>query len=319
MQNELKTKIDINKVKGVGELIKSAEKILLVGHKNPDADTVGCLTAMIEYLKGMNKSYAAFVDDVLPKNLEYLKYSYEISNDRKVLDDNFGLVISLDCSDVKYSGVEEYLRGAIVNIDHHSSDYGQINIVDIGASSTSMILYDIFKIWGVKISNDMATSLLAGVIVDTYSFSNSATSEWSLELSAELIELGGKYGVVSRELYENKSRQSLRLWSRVLSRLRKNDRLNVAYSVVLADDIEEIGQEGTEGMSNFFSQMKEARITIILKEYGNGEIKVSMRAVDDKLNVAEFARMFGGGGHKKAAGFTVYGRLEPEGNSWRII
>ena len=324
MNLELKTKININRVKEVGSLINNAKNILLVGHKNPDGDTVGCMTALMEYLKSLDKQYVAFIDDKVPKNLEYLRYSHEIVSDRDSLDNNFDLIIGLDCGDMRYSGIEDKLmelkeRVKIINIDHHKSDYGQINIVDEHSSSTSMILCDIFRIWGVKISQDMATSFLAGIVVDTYSFSNSATSDKSLGLSAELIEQGGRYGRVNQELHKNKTKENLRLWSKVLSRLQKNDKLNVAYSLVLAEDIEEIGKEETEGMSNFFSQMKEARMTMILKEYGSGEIKVSLRAVDDKLDVAELARRFGGGGHRKAAGFSVYGRLEQEGNGWKII
>ena len=188
MNFELETKINEQQIKELGGLIKDAQKILLVGHKNPDGDTIGCLTAMVEYLKSINKNYAAFSADELPVNLEYLKHSLEIRSDKNIFNHSFDLVICLDTADLKYSGVEIELnrlkeRGVkIINIDHHPSNYGAINIVDDQASSTTVILYDILRVWRVVINKDMATSLLAGILVDTMNFMNSATNDKSLGL-----------------------------------------------------------------------------------------------------------------------------------------
>ena len=325
MNFELKTKINGQLVKEADKLIKDAQKILLVGHKNPDGDTIGCLTAMVAYLKSINKSYAAFSANELPVNLEYLKHSQEIGSDKNIFNHSFDLVICLDTADLKYSGVENELnrlkaRGVkIVNIDHHPSNYGAINIVDDQASSTSVILYDILRIWQVVINKDMATSLLAGILVDTMNFMNSATNDKSLGLSAELLQRGAKFNIISRQLYQTKTQDGLKLWSRLLKRLKKNDTLNIAYSVILAEDIGEAGTEETEGMSNFLSNLAEARLSMVIKEIKDGEIRVSMRAIDEQVDVAEMARHFGGGGHKKAAGFTIKGRLEQEGEGGRIV
>lgn len=325
MNFKLETNINERQIKELGGLVKDAQKILLVGHKNPDGDTIGCLTAMAAYLKSINKNYAAFLADELPVNLEYLKHSQEIRSDKNIFDHSFDLVICFDTAVLKYSGAETELnrlkeRGVkIVNIDHHPSNYGAINIIDDQASSTSVILYDILKIWVAVINRDMATSLLAGVLVDTMNFMNSATNDKSLRLSAELLQQGAKFNLVSRQLYETKTKDGLKLWSRLLKRLKKNDKLNIAYSVILAEDVEQAGIEETEGMSNFLSNLTEARISMVIKEIRDGEIRVSIRAIDEQVDVAEMANYFGGGGHKKAAGFTMRGRLEQEGEGWRVV
>jgi bifunctional oligoribonuclease and PAP phosphatase NrnA len=310
----------------LSEKILESDRILLVGHRNPDGDTIGSMTAMIEYLNSINKKFAGFILDPVPENLDYLKHSSLIENDTNLLDNSYDLVICLDCADMKYTGIEDYLfkkkeKGVcIVNIDHHpGSDYGEINIVDDQSSSTSVIVYEIFKFLEININSHVATSLLAGVLVDTNNFSNSGTNNQSMLVASKLVELGGRYGFVNRKLYQNYDENSFRLWSRVLKRLKKNDRLKIAYSIVLSEDVREVGSEAVDGLANFFNHMRDSRVTMILKEVRDGEIKVSLRANEGAVDVARLARVFGGGGHKKAAGFTIAGRLERQGFGWKII
>ncbi len=326
MSNERKTKININQAVLVKEKIKQAENILIITHRNPDGDAIGSMTAMIEYLKGLDKKYTAFCFDEVPMSLEYLKYSHEVVLDLGSLKiKDFDLIITLDCADMNYSGVAKYLvemkEGGVelINIDHHpKSDYGSINI-NYETSSTTEILYELFKLWGVEINKDMATSLLAGILVDTGNFSNSATGKETLTIAADLVKLGGRYGQINKRLYENKDERGLKLWSKLLRRVQKNDKLKVAYSVVLNEDIEGDEAKAIDGAANFLVYLDEVRMAMILKETQNGEIKVSLRALSKGMDVARFARAFGGGGHIKAAGFSIKGRLEKEGNYWKII
>lgn len=327
MFNIIEGKIEFKQLALVKEKIIKASNILLVTHRNPDGDAIGSMTAIVEYLINLDKNYTAFCFDGVPLSLEYLKYSHQIiSNVDELNNQNFDLIISLDCADMKYSGVEEFLSERkklgveLINIDHHpESDCGHININNHQASSTTEILYEIFNIWQIKISKDMATSLLAGILVDTGNFANSATNRSSLEIASDLVELGGRYGYINKQLYQNKHKYGLELWSKVLSRLTKNDRLKVAYSVVLAEDMRGMDSEAADGLTNFFNYLDAGRMVMILREVKNNEIKVSLRALDNNMDVAEFAKFFGGGGHVKAAGFNLRGRLEREGNYWKIV
>lgn len=320
-------KISLTEVGTAQEKISQAGNILVVTHRNPDGDAIGSVIAMLEYLRSLNKRYTAFCFDSVPSNLEYLKNSHEIISDiGKLKGQEFDMVITLDCADVNYSGIGEFLiemkyKGVeIVNIDHHpKSDYGSLNVNYSQASSTAEILYNLFQIWGVKISPGMATGLLAGILVDTGNFTNSATGKETLGIAAELVELGGRYSYANKQLHQNQDKHGLRLWSKVLNRLQKNDRLKVAYSVIVAEDIEETGWEATEGVANFFNYLDGVKLVMVLKEKGDGEIKVSLRSLAPGMDVARLARVFGGGGHVKAAGFSLRGRLEKEGNYWRII
>ena len=210
-------------------------------------------------------------------------------------------------------------RGAfLINIDHHpKSDYGDINIGGSWAASTSLILYNILKIWQVKIDSEMATSFLAGILFDTGSFSNSSTNTEVISVAEELIRLGAKYGKINQALYR-KDKNWLSFWALLLSRLQKNDKLKVAYSVVLNEDA---GRKdgGGESIANFFNYLNEVRLVMILKEMTDGTIKVSLRTPDRSVDLNRLAKFFGGGGHRQAAGFIIEGRLERERDYWRII
>jgi len=326
MFRELRAKINLNKLIEVKGLIQQADRILLVTHRNPDGDAIGSMTAMMGYLNQINKDYVAWCFDGVPDNLEYLYLSCHVNSQQTILKQNvFDLIITLDCGSMSHSGIGDVLKEfkdsgiSLINIDHHPSDYGNINIVDAQASSTSVILYEIFKLWQVKIDKEMATSLLAGVLVDTGSFSNSGTTTVALDIAAELINLGARFGQVNKNIYKSKSNRGLKFWSKVLSRLQKNDKLKVVYSVILQEDVAGVSSNDLDGVANFFNYLDEAKISMILKEIDNNQIKVSLRSTTNNISVAKIANFFGGGGHDKAAGFIITGRLEEERDGWRII
>ncbi len=323
----LRVKIEMSAASKVKELIVKAQNILLVTHHNPDADAIGSLTAMALVLEKIHKSYIAFCYDEVPVELEFLPNSYQItSNLNELKQKKYDLVIVLDCASLERSGVAEELdefrrEGAeIINIDHHqTSNFGDINLVDSQASATAIILYDLFKFWQMEINKAVATSLLTGILVDTTNYSNSGTTPLAMEISADLIRCGANYGYITRCLYKNKTNKILNFWSKVLSRVKKNDKLKIVYTVILKEDLESLGLKSVENVVNFFNYIEDADLSIVLKELDSGQVKVSLRAIKEEINAAEIARFFGGGGHKKAAAFIINGRLEENKNGWHII
>lgn len=321
------TKINLKSTAMFKETVSRASNLLLVTHKNPDGDAIGSITAMINYLHSLNKGYQAFCYDALPPNLEYLTHAHEITHQlEKINRGNVDALILLDCSDLKYSGIGEYIHNLtsggvpLINIDHHwQSDYGDINITDSAAASTSLILYDLFNRLGVRINKSMATSLLAGILVDTNSFSNSAASSQSFAAAAALLSSGAGYLLASRALFQPTDLRELKVWAKVLSRLAKNDKLKVAYTFLLEDDSADDGQWPVDGVANFFNHLGGVKLSLVLREKENREIKVSLRSNHERIDVAALARLCGGGGHKKAAGFSVRGRLEWHGHSWQVV
>ncbi len=327
MFQDLRVKINLGWLGQMKSRISQAQHILLVTHRNPDADAIGSLTAMMYYMDNLNKDYTAFCYDVVPTNLEYLYGSDKIVSNQKIFKGaKYDLIIILDCGALSYTGINNYLDSLknqknifLINIDHHFSNYGDINLVDSRASATAVILYEVFRFWGVKINKILATSLLTGILVDTGNFGNSGTTVASLEISAELIRLGARFGQIGRQVYRNKTLSALNLWSKLLSRLQKNVKLKIVYTVILLEDLKDVNKTDLDGVANFFNYLDEARLTMILKETPGNEIKVSLRTSDDQINLERVAKFFGGGGHIKAAGFIVKGRLEFGPSGWKII
>ena len=141
----------------------------------------------------------------------------------------------VDCGDLRYAGVVDMLKdhpATIINIDHHATNekYGHMNMVAVGAASTTEVVYDFFKMNSVRISPSMATALLTGLITDTDNFSNSATSYTSLTAASELLRLGANWTIIHHSLVQNKSIAILKLWGLILSRLNKKENSDMAYT-----------------------------------------------------------------------------------------
>ncbi|MBI2038030.1 MAG: hypothetical protein HYT15_03855 [Candidatus Magasanikbacteria bacterium] len=179
-------------------------------------------------------------------------------------------------------------------------------------ASTTEVVYSFFKVNSIRITPPMATSLLTGLITDTDNFTNSATSYTALTAAGELLRLGGNWNIINKSLLQNKSIHLLKLWGLVLSRLTKKPETDIAYTYLTKKDLIQHGAGDTdvEGISNFLNKLNDATISLFIKETDDGKIKGSFRTTHDTVDVAALAKKLGGGGHKKAAGFTVDGTIE---------
>lgn len=318
--------IRLDEVNRFREKLAKAENVLLFTHRNPDIDAIGSIMALSRYLFWLNKKHKILLTAPLLESFFYLREGSETVDLPNVYRGNFDLIIGLDCSTMDFSGAEEELKllqadgASLVNIDHHvNGSYGEINIIDKGSPSTSLILYQIFNLWAVPMDQKMATQILAGVIGDTNGFSNAATSTEAYLAASELLRLGARYNQIMKQFRQNNNADWLRLWSKVLSRLIKNDKINLVYSVMLADELRGEDSNILDGVTNFLNNLAGVRLIMTLKENQNGEIKVSLRSLAGQINVARIAKWFAGGGHRLAAGFSIKGRLEWEGKYWQVV
>ena len=119
---------------------------------------------------------------------------------------------------------------------------------------------------------------------------------------------------------QNKSIHLLKLWGIVLSRLNKKPDTDIAYTYLTNKDLAEHGASDAdvEGISNFLNKLNDATISLFMKETEDGKIKGSFRTTHDDVDVAAVAKLFGGGGHKKAAGFSLPGKLVETEQGWKI-
>ncbi|MBU1146703.1 bifunctional oligoribonuclease/PAP phosphatase NrnA [Patescibacteria group bacterium] len=315
----------INKLE---QLIFRAKKSLVMVHQKPDGDALGSALAFSEFLDALGKPNDFFALGPITTSADFLPGREKIKSDfGKISLSDYDLIIMLDCGDFKQTGIEAELRALpaefpIINIDHHQTNenFGILNIVDPESSSTAEIVFSLFEQLNFPVSKNAATALLTGLITDTANFSNPATTFSSLEAAGRLLAHGAKLGEISSNVLQNKSLDVLKFWGIILSRLTENKELGIVTTVITQEDLElaNLDEEALEGVTNFLNNLKGAKMVLVLKALEDGKIKGSFRTTTPGIDVSRLAKTFGGGGHAKAAGFTIPGKLVKIEGGWRI-
>lgn len=309
------------------DALTKAQRVLIVAHQRPDGDTTGSSLALWHWLDSLGIETLVFCKHPAAEQYLFLSHANHLVSDAKVFKQPWDVMVTCDAGDLRYAGVADYVSSmpkepVIINFDHHVSNeyFGDFNLVDVRASSTAEVVSRFFEVNGVRVTKDMASCLLAAVFSDTGGFSNAATTQRSLELAANFLRAGASLPHVYRATMVNKNIAMMKIWGRVLGRL-QNGPQGIVYTYVKKQDLDDYGVDGesVEGLSNYLSQLQDARAVLVFHDRGDGTIKASMRTVRDDIDLAAFAKHFGGGGHKKASGFTVAGRLEDENGRLRIV
>lgn len=231
----------------------------------------------------------------------------------------YDLVVTVDTADLALLGSlsrdhADFFAGTpILNVDHHISNvrFGQVHLLDPTAASTTEVLYHWFMqvpAWREKITSDMATLLLTGLITDTRSFQNPNTTPRSLEIAAELLEKGARQQEIIQHIYKTKPLSTLKIWGRALNRIQMDPAARIVWSAVSREDLQEMEAKSAEThgiLDELISTIPEADLYILFTEDEQEGLKASMRS-SDALDASKLAAVtFGGGGHPRAAGFRV--------------
>lgn len=302
------------------ESVAQASRILLIAHKKPDGDTIGSSSAFFNWCIREGKDVTAFCRDAPDLQYRFLDNIHRYTTDETVFDRAYDLVIVFDAGDLKYCGVDELMKRLphgylLVNLDHHPTNvrFGDMNIVLEDASSTAEIVYRFFEANRVRMDGAMATCLLTGLCTDTSNFSNAATNPLAMQAASSLIAAGGRFQDILNYVWKRHSVDALKIWGLMLSRLVYNARFDVVSTYLLQDDQKNASNDTVEGIANFLNAtLGDADSMMILKEMPDGLVKGSFRSLN--RDVSAVAKLLGGGGHKKAAGFTVVGRIQVREN-----
>jgi len=295
--------------------LKEAQNILLVPHMNPDGDAIGSVFALARYLDDLGKKVEVYCATSIPETLDFLPLNKYI-NQEAIKQQNFEVLVTLDSGDLERTGIrKEELKNKpfIINIDHHdtNTNFGNLNLVFPKAASTTEIIFQFFKYNKIKLTPLLATSLFTGLATDTGYFTNAATTPFSLETASHLIKEGADFSLVKNSVLKNKSIEALKLWGNILGRLKKEPKLDIVYTYLTLEDMKKYNlTEELDGITNLLNQLNEGKIALLAREKENQEFKVSLRTTRDDVDVAKIAQKFNGGGHKKAAGFTISGNLD---------
>lgn len=208
----------------------------------------------------------------------------------------------------------------VVNIDHHPSNdfYGRYNIVVSDAASVTMVLYEMFQALGYPVSRQAATCLLTGIYTDTGSLMHSNTSSAVLHVAARLLAKGADLRSISKEIFNTTKISTMRLWGRVLKNINQTTD-GITMSAIKEKDFQDTGAEYSDisGVVDYINSVPGSMYSVILTERA-GKVKGSLRTLKDEVDVAEIASSYGGGGHTKAAGFTLPGKLHKE-IRWKVV
>jgi len=291
--------------KRVWEEIQKSKRILLVSHVNPDGDTLGSVLALYDVIKRLNKKVSLFdATEELPLVYDFLP---NIKKVKSILPKYFDLVVSCDCGSFDRLGID---RGEfkLINIDHHSSNqmFGDINLVDTTSASTGIIIYELLRQNGIKISVDCATCLYVTIVEDTGFFSYSNLNEKSFEVAAKLVGFGVDAKEIGMLLKSRVSLAKTRLLGYVLNNFDLYFDAKIALIGISKDVLAQTGAKryDTKNIVNILRDIITVKVSIMILEEKNGGFKVSLRSIED-VDISAVARDFGGGGHKNAAGFEV--------------
>lgn len=305
------------------EQLIGSKKILIITHRRPDADALGSMTAVWQWLNNGERQIDLHSCDPITVDSYSSIFGLTTTDLSLSLESikatQYDTIVVLDCGSLSQAGLDEWQQEykqkfpqtIVVNIDHHISNsyYGHLNYVFSNASSTCQLIFKIMRSQQQPINSFVATVLLSGIVADTGSFSNGATNLESLKISSELLQLGARHYQVSQAFLCNKETSMLKLWGIALSRLQLVSDYKIAYTYITKNELDEFGVSGSEGLSNFLNNLSDANIVMVLTEKDETTLKASLRTTKEDVDVMQIASIFGGGGHTKAAGFTVNGSL----------
>ena len=172
-----------------------------------------------------------------------------------------------------------------------------------------MVMYKLLRFWNVKMTPDIATALMVGIYTDTGSFMHSNTTDEVYTIAGKLLSSGANMRKIVKSIFKTTPISTMRLWGKVLSRVRQNDR-KITVSYVTQQDFEEVGAkpEDLTGVVDYINSVPDSYFSLLLTEFAR-KIKGSLRTLRDDINLSTIAEIFGGGGHAKASGFTIPGKL----------
>lgn len=301
----------------VAARLRTETRVLVVTHEAPDGDALGCVSAFRSVAERLGVECHAYIPgtSAFPEEYLFLSKLDGITRDTPPKLEPDTTLYMLDCASLTRSNGHELPESSVrVNIDHHQDNpgYGELNLIEPSASSTTAILYEIFKAGSFTIDAETATALYVGLVTDTGRFQYSNTTPAAHHMAAELQELGVDVNGVYRLVYESAPLPKFMLLQRALARLEIRLGGSMVVSWLTPEDFAQTGADDghAEGIIDTLRRIKGARVAALVKERPGGEhpsCKASLRSTDGTVNVASIAAKRGGGGHVRAAGFTCAG------------
>jgi phosphoesterase RecJ-like protein len=292
----------------IWHLIQPSPAFGAVTHKDADGDTLGSALGLALALEPLGKQVAVVSSPPVPAAWEFLPGFERVNRDP--LPERAPLFV-FDSTDVARTG--HYLDAvrrapAVINVDHHVTNdgFGTINLVSPAAASTGELVYQLLKAWGVPIPPPAAGCLYASILSDTGGFRHDNTSEHALRAAADLVGLGADPVAIARGLFKNRPASTLRMQARILNGLHFECQDRLVWGTITLHDLQASGasKDQADGAIDQLNTLRNQELAILFKEAGPRLTRVSIRS-RDQIDAAALAALFGGGGHRRAAGIEL--------------
>ena len=301
-------------LQAIADALRDHDRFLVVTHESPDGDALGSLLAMTIALRRLGKDAVMYLAGHTSVPAEY--GFMHLDDLVRTLPDDVGdrVLVAVDCAKAERIGDPAAVARAplVLDIDHHHDNtrFGDVNLIVADASSTGEVLRDVFRALGVELTPELAEPLYIALVTDTGRFQYTNTTPKALRLAAELVEAGADVHAVFQQVYESRrvrEAQAARARARAGPRARRRTDRRLAPpahglrrgrcggAVLGGDHRLPAGGRG-RGARRPHPRAAPA---------GGPARKVSLRASVDELDVSAIARVFDGGGHRQAAGFST--------------
>lgn len=309
-----------NNIESIIKYLKgSNDDFIVTSHISPDGDNIGSTLSMYYTLNKLGKNVYYVLDDNPPQNLKFLVENINILKSEEVSLTNYN-IIALDCGDKNRICLSKELvdnSKSIICIDHHVSNdyYGDFNYIDTEASSTCELVYNVLveyeKSENIKIiDEDISTCLYTGLVTDTGNFAYSNAHPSSFEMAKDLLLRGAKKDTIIQNVFQSNPYNYYKLLGEALNTLDIVDE-KIASIMITKEMLKRniISFNDVDGITSYTRDINGVEVGILLKEKKENEIKVSLRS-KTYVDVSKIAQSFGGGGHIRAAGCTIYSNIE---------
>ena len=293
--------------------LNNAHTVAIGGHVRPDGDCTGSTLGLYQYIKCW---YPQIEVDIyleeIPESFQFIKASKEICHEVKEIQ--YDLFICLDCADLSRLGFSgslfENARHTLC-VDHHVSNdsFAEYNYINPEASSTSELIFELID--QEKLTKEIAECLYLGIVHDTGVFQYSCTSPSTMNAAAQMMKTGINYPEIIQKTYFEKTYVQNQILGRALldSELYLDGKCIVSAIDLATMDLYHAGTKDLDGIVSQLRITKGVKAAVFMYETEAGVYKVSLRS-DDDVDSSVISKKYGGGGHKKAAGFSMTGTIE---------
>ena len=292
-----------------GNMLLAAQKIVLCCHVSPDGDTLGSALGLARLLEQKGKEVTVFVDDDINKSLNFIPGIEKVQRPEAGVIVEADLFVVVDASSFDRVGIcnEVVKAPVLLNIDHHifNTEFADYLYLDAEAAAAGEIMCDLFEAMGWEYDEAIAIGFYTAITTDCGSFRYSNTTSKTMQRAAKLLDYGVKPNEIS-DMLDIRSRKTTELLAKVLPSLTFDYEGKVAHLTITNDLYDKEAQ--TDSFVNYPRYIEGVEVAIMFKAVEPEVTRVSMRS--SNVDVAKIALSFGGGGHIRAAGCTIYAPVE---------